>query len=88
MKPHPLRLTGPVGLLIAATLSVGAPVESATDGAYRDAHFGDLPFEVPLTLAGGHILVDGVYVNDQGPFRFLLDTGAMGGGPTRRLAGE
>ncbi|MBV6434416.1 MAG: hypothetical protein IANPNBLG_04669 [Bryobacteraceae bacterium] len=32
---------------------------------------------VPLRRAGAHLLVDGVWVNGQGPFRFLLDTGAQ-----------
>jgi clan AA aspartic protease (TIGR02281 family) len=32
---------------------------------------------VPLRRAGSHLLVDGVRVNGQGPFRFLLDTGAQ-----------
>lgn len=36
--------------------------------------------EVPITLAGTQILVDGVRVNGQGPYRFLLDTGAQGSG--------
>ena len=36
--------------------------------------------EIPLILDGVHILVDGVRVNGQGPYRFLLDTGAQGPG--------
>ncbi|MCC6365337.1 MAG: retroviral-like aspartic protease family protein [Bryobacterales bacterium] len=32
---------------------------------------------LPLRRAGSHLLVDGVWVNGQGPFRFLLDTGAQ-----------
>lgn len=36
--------------------------------------------EIPITLASTQILVDDVYVNGQGPFRFMLDTGGMGGG--------
>lgn len=36
--------------------------------------------EIPMTLAGTQILVDGVRVNGQGPYRFLLDTGAQGSG--------
>jgi predicted aspartyl protease len=31
---------------------------------------------VKLRFSGSHVLVDGVYVNGQGPYRFLLDTGA------------
>lgn len=36
--------------------------------------------EIPVTLAGTQILIDGVRVNGQGPYRFLLDTGAQGAG--------
>ncbi|MHC4989817.1 MAG: aspartyl protease family protein [Planctomycetota bacterium] len=36
--------------------------------------------ELPIELASTQILVDGVYVNGEGPFRFLLDTGGVGGG--------
>lgn len=32
---------------------------------------------VPLTPSGLYIVVDGVYVNETGPFRFLVDTGAQ-----------
>jgi len=35
---------------------------------------------IPFTLASTQILVDDVYVNGKGPFRFMLDTGGMGGG--------
>lgn len=31
---------------------------------------------VKLRFSGSHVLIDGVYVNGQGPCRFLLDTGA------------
>jgi hypothetical protein len=31
---------------------------------------------IKLRLMGGRPVVDDVYINDQGPFRFLLDTGA------------
>lgn len=30
-----------------------------------------------LSIGGGYLTVDGVYINQQGPFRFLLDTGAQ-----------
>lgn len=36
--------------------------------------------EIPITLAGTQILIDGVRVNGRGPYRFLLDTGAQGAG--------
>jgi len=32
---------------------------------------------IPLRLAGRHLLVDGVYIDGAGPFRFVLDTGAQ-----------
>ncbi|MBL8232628.1 MAG: aspartyl protease family protein [Bryobacterales bacterium] len=41
---------------------------------------------VPLRFSGSHVLVDGVYVNGEGPFRFLLDTGAETTSVTPRLA--
>ena len=31
--------------------------------------------EVKMTLSGGRPIVDGVYVNGRGPYRFLVDTG-------------
>lgn len=36
--------------------------------------------KLPMTLASTQILVDDVYVNGEGPFRFMLDTGGMGAG--------
>jgi hypothetical protein len=36
--------------------------------------------EIPVRLAGPQILVDGVRVNGRGPFTFVMDTGAAGGG--------
>ena len=32
---------------------------------------------IPVRMAGGFALVDGVYLNGAGPYRFLLDTGAQ-----------
>lgn len=37
-------------------------------------------FEIPITLASTQILIDNIEVNGEGPFRFMLDTGGMGGG--------
>lgn len=36
--------------------------------------------EIPITLTGTQVLIDGVRVNGRGPYRFLLDTGAQGAG--------
>jgi len=41
---------------------------------------------VPLILREGHLVVDGVYVSGQGPYRFLLDTGAQSNALDARLA--
>jgi predicted aspartyl protease len=38
------------------------------------------PVDIEMPLAGAHIVVDGVFVNGEGPFRFLIDTGGMGAG--------
>ena len=43
---------------------------------------------VPLTARHGRPVVDGVYVNGHGPFRFLLDTGAQSSQLDVRLARE
>lgn len=46
--------------------------------------FSHMAFEgtgvIPFTLGGPWIIVDGVNVNDRGPFRFMFDTGGSGGG--------
>ncbi|HUQ95187.1 MAG TPA: retropepsin-like aspartic protease [Bryobacteraceae bacterium] len=41
---------------------------------------------VRLRAAGPYFLVDGIHVNGQGPFRFLLDTGAQSTAVTPQLA--
>ena len=56
------------------------PPPPARAAAYARLHAGELPAELPVALAGGFVLVEGVRVNGEGPFRFLLDTGAMGAG--------
>lgn len=48
--------------------------------SYQDAAFKSLPAKLPVVLAGTQIMIDGIMVNGNGPYRFLLDTGAMGGG--------
>lgn len=32
---------------------------------------------MPLRFSGSHVLIDGVYLNGKGPFRFLIDTGGQ-----------
>lgn len=79
---------GTLTILMALVMSFGAGVE-AQERVVRRAPTGPsvkmatLEGEraiLPITLAGATILVDDVYVNGEGPFRFLLDTGAQGGG--------
>ncbi|MBW3571536.1 MAG: retroviral-like aspartic protease family protein [Gemmatimonadetes bacterium] len=60
-----------VGLATAACGQTGAP---ARVQAPADSAAGEVAFE--LAGPGGAALVVPVYVNGQGPFRFVLDTGA------------
>lgn len=46
----------------------------------KNAEIDGAAVEIPITLASTQILVDDVFVNGEGPFRFMLDTGGMGGG--------
>ena len=48
--------------------------------AYKNMAMEKERIEIPITIASTQILVDDVFVNGQGPFRFMLDTGGMGGG--------
>ena len=48
--------------------------------SYQNMTIGKDRVEIPITLASTQILVDDVFVNGEGPFRFMLDTGGMGGG--------
>jgi hypothetical protein len=43
---------------------------------------------IPMTVRQGRPVVDGVYVNGHGPFRFLLDTGAQSSQLDVRVARE
>lgn len=68
-------------VLAAVILSAAAPQAAAQNaGAALSAPATRQAVEIPITLAGTQILVDGVRVNGQGPYRFLLDTGAQGSG--------
>lgn len=44
--------------------------------------------EIPFELIGNHIYIDGVTVNGNGPFRFMLDTGGQGMGRLDRSVVE
>jgi hypothetical protein len=54
--------------LSGMTAQAGQAAEAGTAGS--------LPGEVKLLIRDGHPIVDGVYVNGHGPYKFLLDTGA------------
>src|SRR5687768_14473281 len=41
---------------------------------------------IPLGRIGSYITVDGVYVHGEGPFRFLVDTGAQSSAVPQRVA--
>jgi len=66
------------GRLLVAFAAAAA--DEAKPVSYENADFKSLPATLPLVRAGTFLLVDGVRVNGSGPYRFLLDTGAMGGG--------
>lgn len=80
MRPRQFSGTATVITLTLIGLARAAPPTASPDHAYRAAQVGKLPADIPITLADTQILVDGIRVNGQGPYRFLLDTGAMGGG--------
>ncbi len=62
-------------LIVSIVLVLGI----ATGQVERTLLDGD-SVAIPFALASTQILIDDVFVNGEGPFRFLLDTGAMGGG--------
>ena len=55
-------------------------VQAGLGPAYKNMAMEKGRIEIPITIASTQILVDDVFVNGQGPFRFMLDTGGMGGG--------
>lgn len=71
---------GCVASLLAAAAAAAQTAGARPADAYASATWGDLPAELPLVRTGAHICVDGVFVNGQGPLRFLVDTGGMGAG--------
>lgn len=56
-----------------------APAQEAPDTPTRTVHI-EGPVDLPIQMAGTHVVVDGVRVNGEGPLRFLVDTGAQGAG--------
>ena len=69
---------------LLATQASSVAQQNPTRDPYETLTVGDLPAELPLALAGTQILVDGVFVNGKGPYRFLLDTGGQGAGRVDR----
>jgi hypothetical protein len=55
----------------------------------KTIHLADKGLSIPITVLSGRPVVDGVYLNGRGPFRFLIDTGAetnqVGTGIARQL---
>ena len=81
---------GLVALSAAGISSIGRAQEGAGASAegrdparrpYETLSFEGEVVELPLVLARSQVLVDDVWVNGEGPLRFVLDTGAMGAGP-------
>ena len=63
-------------MIVAAALPCNARSSQPTDGSIR------------LRLAGGRPVVDDVFLNGHGPFRFLLDTGAQTNQVEASIAGK
>ncbi|MDO1558932.1 aspartyl protease family protein [Brevundimonas sp. 2R-24] len=63
-----------VALALAFALPTAALAQEPPAAQARQA------VELPVTITGTQILIDGVRVNGQGPYRFLFDTGAQAGG--------
>src|SRR5579864_115663 len=58
------------------TLSIGAVLVVASARVLAIGSTGSAPNDVTLQIRSGRPVVDGVYVNGHGPYRFLLDTGS------------
>ena len=85
-KPLSLLMAALMGCTLASQTfsqqrrAVGQPAGQAMGPPFKSIHVAEDRSEVPITLASTQILIDNVMVNGQGPFRFMLDTGGMGGG--------
>jgi Aspartyl protease len=55
----------PAAILLGNAVPCNAKAQPSVDGSLK------------ITILGGRPVVDGVYLNGQGPFRFLIDTGAQ-----------
>ncbi len=65
---------------LAGQQPAAQPPATGLDAPVRQSELRGDATSVPFTISATQILVDDVYVNGKGPFRFLLDTGGMGGG--------
>lgn len=70
-----LCLTVPRAALAAEQVEPAAPPPP-----YAKVQAGELPCTLSASIVGAQLLIEGVRINGVGPLRFLLDTGAMGGG--------
>ena len=74
-----------IGLAAAASLALLAASAAPAQGPERDPmeavelELGE-PLEVPMRLHGGSVPAVDVWVEGEGPFNFLIDTGAAGAG--------
>ncbi|MCO6438060.1 MAG: aspartyl protease family protein [Phycisphaerae bacterium] len=76
-----------VALLLVAT-DARAEDASTSRRGYDSSTLASDRLEIPFVQWGGAILVENVEVNGQGPFRFMLDTGAEGAGRVDRTLVE
>jgi len=67
---------------LTATAALARQDQRARDpaDAYATTSLAADRFTAPFAHEGPHIHIDGVMINGKGPYRFLLDTGASGGG--------
>lgn len=73
--------TLPVLAALTCVLLASVPARGQVPDPYGSLEVtGDLPVAFPIELPGTQVIVEGVRINGQGPYRFMLDTGGMGGG--------
>lgn len=79
--PGWMRLAAPFALFVAALFGFGNVHAASVSGACKlaDAPGKHFDMKVPFDVIDGRIYVE-ARVNDQGPFRFAVDTGASGWG--------
>jgi predicted aspartyl protease len=76
MRFHRLAFAEEDVRLIRRAAARSGQLETQTAGSAAPQSESISTAFVPLKIARGHVLVDQVYVNGAGPFRFLVDTGA------------